>query len=126
MDTMANITPDQIKDYVEASDLIVIPMRPSIDSYGPVLETVEAIAGRCAYHILLNASPTRSADADEFMTDMNDDGFTMFDAVIRQSIGVPRASMRGIPVSHMGGSYRLAALDFDELCKEIQALLEME
>jgi len=124
MDTMANITPDQVGDYVEASDLIVIPMRPCIDSYGPVLETVEAIANRCPYRILLNACPSRSPDIADFRQDMEEDGFQLFQATIRQSIGIPRASMRGIPVSEMTGNYRLAALDFDNLCKEIQSILE--
>lgn len=126
IDTAASIKSDDLKDYGESADLVIVPMMPSIDSYGCTIETLQALGSKANYRILLSGCPSRSKDCEDYRAALTEDGHQFFEATVRYSVGVPRASLQGIPVSKMTGSYRLPALDFAALTDEVLEILGEE
>lgn len=124
IDTAAQLSEDELGDYGDSADLVIVPMMPSVDAYGPTIETIAHLGKNVPYRILLSSCPSRSRDCNEFRESMSEDGYLFFDTSIRQSVGLPRASLQGVPVSHLTGSYAQPASDFAALAKEVLAILE--
>ncbi len=125
IDTAAQISDDEIADYAASSDLAIVPIVPTIDCYGPTLETVEVLGKASApYRLLLSSCPSRSPEAEMFRETLEGDGHGFFAANIRQSVGVPRSSLQGTTVEKMPKSLGGAGEDFAGLAAEVIEILE--
>jgi chromosome partitioning protein len=127
IDTPARPDSDELKDYAEDSDLVIVPFSPSIDDLDPTLETANQLATICPgrYRLLLAKVPPKpSKEGDAMQGELIEAGYPLFTAMIRRSAGIPRAALAGQSVKLQTGIYRHAWMDYQALGAEVLALLK--
>lgn len=112
-------------DGTPVCDLLIIPMTPSqfdIESVTPFVEDVILPSG-IPYGVVLSKVPPRSlTEATDLKRQLDADGVTTFDALIRDYRGVRDAQRDRKPITDHGGKHdtvRLAEDDFRALTREI-------
>ena len=124
IDSQASRTDDDLKDFAEDCDLVVIPTKPDINSARAATETADAIKQHGGtYRILIADVPSYNTTGAELAEDLTEDGYLLFSRAIRRSEGVNHASLAGVTLKQLSGSYRRSWRDYEEVFKEIASII---
>lgn len=122
IDSQARPHSEELADFADGADLVILPMAPSIDDLDPTLEAIADLnkIGISHYRILLSAVPPKPSKEGKTMRDeLIDGGYQVFDSWIRRSAGVPKAALEGCAVRCLTGGYKLPGRDYASLGAEI-------
>jgi chromosome partitioning protein len=124
IDTQARPTPDDFRDLVEASDLIVLPTPPTFLDLSSTLETVQVLSdvGSTIHRVLLTKVPTntRSTDEADARAFLCDHSIAVFAGRIRFYKAFERAALGGVEVGKVKGdrNSKLAWNDYQAVVRE--------
>ena len=120
IDSQASRTDEDLKDFAEDCDLVVVPTKPDINSARAATETADAIKKHGGdYRILITDVPSYNTTGSELAEDLVEDGYLLFERVVRRSEGVNHASLAGSTLKQMTGSYRRPWHDYEQVFDEI-------
>ncbi len=123
-DTKARAEREDLKDLLEATDLIVLPTPPSGDDLYVTAETARVLSelGSTQHKVLLTKVPTNTnstdeKDAREYLADNN---IPVFKGRIREYSAYKKAFMAGVPVCLVKGDKyaKIAWRDYETVIKE--------
>jgi chromosome partitioning protein len=101
VDTNAGLRPDELKEVVEGSDLLIIPTTPDALSYQSLLLTVGIVKDvkGAKYKALLTIVPPKpNRDGDDMRQELEAQSIPLFTASIRRFIAYQKAALSGVPV----------------------------
>lgn len=127
IDSQARPHSEELSDFADGADLVVLPMAPSIDDLDPTLEAIADLKKLDIdhYRILLSAVPPKPSREGKTMRDeLLSGGYRVFDSWIRRSAGIPKAALEGCAVRNLTGNYKLPGRDYARLGTEIIQFLE--
>lgn len=124
IDSQASRTDDDLKDFAEDCDLVVIPTKPDINSARSALETADAINRHGGnYRILIADVPGYNTAGKELADDLAEDGYLVLKQAIRRSEGVNHASLAGSTLKQLAGGYRLPWRDYEKAFAEMSKVI---
>jgi len=124
IDSQASRTDDDLKDFAEDCDLVVIPTKPDINSARAATETADAIKQHGGtYRILIADVPSYNTTGAELAEDLVEDGYLLLGRAIRRSEGVNHASLAGVTLKQLSGNYRRSWRDYEQVFKEIASII---
>ena len=124
IDSQASRTDDDLKDFAEDCDLVVIPTKPDINSARAATETADAIKRHGGhYRILIADVPSYNTTGAELAEDLIADGYLLLERAIRRSEGVNHASLAGTTLKQMTGNYRRPWRDYEKVFNEIADII---
>ena len=124
IDSQASRTDEDLKDFAEDCDLVVIPTKPDINSARAATETADAIKRHGGhYRILITDVPSYNTTGAELAEDLAKSGYLLLERAIRRSEGVNHASLAGNTLKQMSGNYRRPWRDYEQAFKEIANII---
>lgn len=124
IDSQASRTDEDLKDFAEDCDLVVIPTKPDINSARSAVETAEAIKRHGgAYRILIADVPGYNTTGRELAEDLATDGYLVLKKAIRRSEGINHASLAGSTLKQLSGAYRLPWRDYETVFTEMADII---
>lgn len=122
-DTPARPNSEDLAELVEGCDLLILPTTPDIVSIVPMMETIEAL-GKANYRTLLSIVPPRPIrDGENARIELLDQGFQVFETMIRRSVAFTRAAVAGVTVRDLDDRLSASWLDYQALGEEIRSNL---
>jgi chromosome partitioning protein len=123
IDTNAGLRADELKEIVEACDLLITPTTPDALSYQALMVTVGIIQNikSAHYKALLTIIPPRpSRDGDDMRVELDNQSIPLFKTGIRRFVAYQKAALSGVPVYESNDPRALEAWeDYLSLGKEI-------
>jgi chromosome partitioning protein len=101
IDTNAGLRPDELKEIVEGSDLLIIPTTPDALSYQSLLMTVriaQSVPGAKYKALLTIIPPKPNRDGEEMRRELEAQSIPLFKTGIRRFIAYQKAALAGVPV----------------------------
>jgi chromosome partitioning protein len=101
IDTNAGLRPDELREIVEGSDLLILPTTPDALSYQSLVMTVAVLESvqSAQYKALLTIIPPKpNRDGDEMRRELEAHSIPLFATSIRRFIAYQKASLAGVPV----------------------------
>lgn len=129
IDSQARPHSEELADFADGADLVILPMSPSIDDLDPSLEAIADLKKLSIdhYRILLSAVPPKPSKEGETMrAELVAGGYEVFDSWVRRSAGIPKAALEGCAVRQLTGNYKLPARDYAKVGNEIIKFLGSE
>lgn len=124
IDSQASRTDDDLKDFAEDCDLVVIPTKPDINSARSAVETADAIKRHGGeYRILIADVPGYNTTGKELAEDLEKDGYLVLKKAIRRSEGVNHASLAGSTLMQLAGGYKLPWRDYEAAFAEMADII---
>jgi chromosome partitioning protein len=124
IDTPARPNSEDLEELSNGCDLLLLPTAPDILGLEALLDTAGNLS-RDNYRALLTIVPPRpSSEGDVMKAELNENGFPVFDTVIRRSASFQKAAMSGVPVAEVKTALALkAAEDYINLGREILGVI---
>lgn len=129
IDSQARPHSEELADFADGADLVILPMSPSIDDLDPSLEAIADLKKLSIdhYRILLSAVPPKPSKEGETMrAELVAGGYQVFDSWVRRSAGIPKAALEGCAVRQLTGNYKLPGRDYAKVGNEIINFLGSE
>lgn len=125
IDSQASRTDDDLKDFAEDCDLVVIPTKPDINSARSAVETADAIKRhKGEYRILIADVPSYNTTGKELADDLVEDGYLVLSKAIRRSEGVNHASLAGATLKQLAGGYKRPWRDYEHAFTEMAEIIK--
>lgn len=125
IDTPARPDSEDLKELAEGCDLLILPTSPDVVALRPMLQTARDLAETVNYRALLTIVPPKpSREGETMQAELRENGIPVFDRMIRRTAGFQKAALAGKAARDMPGRDRLGWRDYEELGKEILAILE--
>lgn len=114
----------ELKEFVEESDLLILPSLPDSASLQPMLMTLDLI-GDASYRCLLTAVPPHPDKSGQIIkADLEAEGIEVFKASIRRTNAFSKASNEGVPIFKVKGqAAKLVWSDYKNVGKEIMEII---
>ncbi|PZO22616.1 MAG: chromosome partitioning protein ParA [Leptolyngbya foveolarum] len=124
IDSQASHTDDDLKDFAEDCNLVIIPTKADISSARAATETADAIVNSNGqYKILIADAPGYNKNAKELRDDLVESGYSVFAKAIRRGEGVNHAALNGNTLAQMTGKYKMPWRDYETVFSEISELI---
>ena len=124
IDSQASRTDEDLKDFAEDCDLVIVPTKPDINSARAATETADAIKRHGGtYRILVADVPSYNTTGKELKDDLIDNGYLVFERSIRRSEGVNHASLAGTTLKQLSSSYRRPWRDYERVFAEVATII---
>lgn len=125
VDTQARPAPDDLKDLVASTSLLVIPSTPdatSLDALAEFLGDLQLLPSVSYKVLLTRISPPPNTDGKEAQTYLEKEGVPTFSKGIREYKAFQKAALTGVPVCKVRGdrNAKLGWNDYCEIAKEIE------
>lgn len=126
LDTGGDMEEAEFKELTEATQLVLIPTKPDIDSVTAASNTADIIAKLGGqYRVLFTDCRTAAkGKVSQIMTEMTAEGYHLLSRAVRRGAGVERASLDGSTLDKQTGDYRKPWWDYDKVFKELITLLD--
>lgn len=123
IDTNAGLRPEELREIVEGSDLLVLPTTPDALSYQSLVMTiriVEVVQGASFKALLTIIPPRPSRDGDEMRRELEAQSIPTFNTGIRRFVAYQKAALAGVLVNGADDPRAAEAWeDYKRLGKEI-------
>ena len=124
IDSQASRTDDDLKDFAEDCDLVVIPTKPDINSARSAVETADAIKEHGGeYRILIADVPGYNTTGKELAEDLTKDGYLVLHRSICRGEGVNHASLAGVTLKQLSGNYKRPWRDYEKAFNEMAGII---
>ncbi|MEO0540953.1 MAG: ParA family protein [Cyanobacteria bacterium P01_A01_bin.105] len=123
IDTPARPDSDDLEELANGSSLMILPTTPDIVSLDPMLQTLKDLRRAPCRALLTIVPPKPSREGELLRENLKAHGVPVFDALIRRSVGFPKAALAGVPLRDLAGRDRTAWLDYQGLGEEIMTYL---
>lgn len=124
IDTPARPDSDDLGELAKGCDLLVLPTAPDVLSLQPMLETARDLGGTAYRALITIVPPYPSREGEMMRQDLMDGGVPVFKAMIRRTVGFPKAAMAGLPIRDIDDArLRGAWEDYCDLGDEIVEVL---
>ena len=126
LDTGGDMETAELKELTEATQLVIIPTKPDIDSATAAIATADTITELGGqYRLLLTDCRTEAkAKVKQIVQELTEDGYQLLPRVIRRGAGVERASLDGSTLDKQKGTYRNPWRDYSEVFEALIPLLD--
>lgn len=126
LDTGGDMETAELKELTEATQLVIIPTKPDIDSATAAIataDTINELGGQ--YRLLLtDCRPEAKAKVKQIVEELESEGYHLLPRAIRRGAGVERASLDGSTLDKQRGTYRNPWRDYTEVFNELITLLD--
>ena len=126
LDTGGDMETAELKELTEATQLVIIPTKPDIDSATAAIATADTITELGGqYRLLLTDCRIEAkAKVKQIVQELTEDGYQLLPRVIRRGAGVERASLDGSTLDNQKGTYRNPWRDYSEVFEALIPLLD--
>ena len=126
LDTGGDMESAELKELTEATQLVIIPTKPDIDSATAAIATADTITELGGqYRLLLTDCRSEAkGKVKQIMAELQGDGYSVLPRPIRRGAGVERASLDGSTLDKQRGTYRNPWRDYTEVFEELVTLLD--
>lgn len=123
IDTPARPHSDDLSELAKGCDLLVLPTTPDVVSLQPMLETARDLGDANYRALLVIVPPYPSREGELMQADLIKEGVPVFKAMIRRTVGFPKAALAGVPIRSLSDkSAKAAWADYQALGNEIMEL----
>ncbi|NET08554.1 MAG: ParA family protein [Merismopedia sp. SIO2A8] len=123
IDTPARPHSDDLSELAKGCDLLVLPTTPDVVSLQPMLETARDLGDANYRALLVIVPPYPSREGELMHTDLIKEGVPVFKAMIRRTVGFPKAALAGVPIRNLMDKSALGAWgDYQAVGDEIMEL----
>lgn len=126
IDTPARPDSDDLRELAKGCDLLILPTAPDVVSLQPMLETARVL-GDARYRALITIVPPHPSREGEMMQqDLREGGIPVFEAMVRRTVGFPKAALVGVPIRDLEDPRASAAwADYVALGHEVLTFLNV-
>lgn len=124
IDTPARPDSDDLKELGKGCDLLILPTIPDIVSLEPMLQTAKDL-GNARYRALVTIVPPKpNKEGRTIRQELIDQGFPVFEAMIRRTVDFSKAAYSGVTIRNMKSDQAQAAWkDYQALGQEIMEII---